>query len=260
MIEAMGGTMGVESVLGVGSKFHFDLALADHHATAAEPVRSPEFSHYSDSDDSIQGTVLYIEDNQANVQLIEEIMSRYPRVRLLVAMRGEPGLALARTQMPDWILLDLHLPDMHGEEVLRGLRNDPVTETIPVTILSADATSGQISNLKASGAREYLTKPVNVGQFMELLERTLRRGEPAPVSGRSEDRPVQHDRSDKEFSALPAELIEQMRIAVQEGQKGRLDELIADASNRHASSARALKELADNYDYDALTNLLVTRA
>jgi signal transduction histidine kinase/response regulator RpfG family c-di-GMP phosphodiesterase len=265
MIEAMGGTMGVESALGIGSKFHFELALADHDANRAEPVRSPEISACLDGGESVRGTVLYIEDNQANVQLIEEIMSRYPRVRLLVAMRGELGLALAHTQMPDWILLDLHLPDMHGEEVLRGLRNDPLAATIPVTILSADATSGQISNLKASGAREYLTKPVNVRQFMELLERTLWRGERAPVSAKSEDGPAQHESPvsalDKgAFSVLPAELIEQMRIAVQEGQKGRLDELIADALNRHAPSARALKELADNYDYDALNKLLTTRA
>jgi CheY-like chemotaxis protein len=200
------------------------------------------------------------------VRLIAEIMSRYAGVRLLQATRGDAGLELARVHTPDWILLDLHLADTTGAEVLRHLRNDPLTARIPVTILSADATPGQINELKASGARDYLTKPVNVRQLIELLEGTLRKGEPAALpeigavlASESKDAwaPVwRWGREAVTLAGLPDELVEGMRAAIQDGQKGRLDDLIAIVADRYPPCAAALRELADNYEYDALTNLL----
>src|SRR5581483_8120760 len=121
-----------------------------------------------------RATVLYIEDNAANLKLVEQIISRCPDVKLLSAMQGQLGLDLAELYKPDWILLDVHLPDMSGAEVLRRLRSNPHTQRIPVTILSADATAGQISRLLEAGARDYLTKPLDVRKLLNLLESTLR--------------------------------------------------------------------------------------
>lgn len=262
MIEAMGGTIGVASTRGVGSRFHFDLTLTGHAAESVTEENRTTGRPFPGRDPSLQGTVLYIEDNPSNVHLVAEILAYYPRVQLLEALCGEMGLALAHTHTPDWILLDLHLPDMTGEEVLRQLQSDPHTARIPVSILSADASPGQIRNLKAAGARDYMTKPADVRQIIELLEETLRRGEPAERE--STERPTREEpvppprraSKDVSLSGVPNQLLEEMRMAVQDGQKTRLDELIAAVGHSHSESAAALKELADRYEYDALTDLL----
>jgi CheY-like chemotaxis protein len=93
---------------------------------------------------------------------------------MLSAMQGTLGLELARQHLPELILLDLHLPDMKGEEVLTRLRSDPETASIPVAIISADATPGQVRRLIASGVTAYLTKPVDLQEFLALVDRTLR--------------------------------------------------------------------------------------
>jgi signal transduction histidine kinase/response regulator RpfG family c-di-GMP phosphodiesterase len=262
MIEAMGGAIGVESTVGVGSRFHFELSLVEY---AAEPKMNRDFQAgltALSQAASYLGTILYIEDNLSNIRLIQQILARYPGVRLLDAMQGKLGLELAKTHMPDWILLDLHLPDMGGEEVLRILRQDQRTQVIPVTILSADATPSQINRLKAAGAREYLTKPLDVRQLIALLEDTLRREQPAQrpdPSARTDEKPARSLRRDLEainLTGLPTGLREQLRIAVQNGEKDRLDELIATLANQDSQSAGALRDLADKYEYDALTRLL----
>jgi CheY-like chemotaxis protein len=117
-----------------------------------------------------RGTLLYIEDNVANLRLLERIVSRRPGLTLLSAMQGSRGLELARDHRPGAIILDLHLPDIPGSEVLAHLREDQRTRDIPVVILSADATAGQITRLLAQGARAYLTKPVDVGEILTLLD------------------------------------------------------------------------------------------
>ena len=172
LIEAMGGTIGVETALGFGSKFFIELALIEDPAEVLES--GPAAIALVDTETILRrGTVLYIEDNPSNLRLVERIFAHRPGVRLLSAMQGHLGLDLADLHTPDWILLDLHLPDISGEEVLRRLRANPRTQRIPVTILSADATAGQISRLLESGARDYLTKPLDVRKFIDLLERTI---------------------------------------------------------------------------------------
>ncbi|MGQ0549629.1 MAG: response regulator [Armatimonadota bacterium] len=118
--------------------------------------------------------VLYIEDNLSNLALVRRILVRRPEVRLIEAMQGRAGLDLIRERHPDLILLDLHLPDVHGSEVLRLVKEDPNTRGIPVVVISADATKSQIEQLIAAGARDYLTKPLDVKKLLLLLDETLK--------------------------------------------------------------------------------------
>ena len=117
--------------------------------------------------------LLYVEDNLANLALIRRILSGHPGIRILTAMQGGIGLRLAHEYHPDLILLDSHLPDMHGEDVLRRLQSDAASRSIPVIMLSADASPGQIQRLLSNGARNYLTKPLDVRKFLQIVEETL---------------------------------------------------------------------------------------
>jgi PAS domain S-box-containing protein len=176
LIEAMGGTVKAESEAGVGSAFTIELSLAEPPVDRFER----EWGGHEAPSGQVNPsrTILYIEDNVSNLRLIERIISDRPQVRLLSAMQASLGLELARDHLPDLILLDLHLPDMAGDEVLRRLRQDPTTRTIPVVMISADATHAQINRLLAAGADEYLTKPLDVKRFLEIVEAMLDR-EPA---------------------------------------------------------------------------------
>jgi CheY-like chemotaxis protein len=129
--------------------------------------------------------VLYIEDNLSNLQLVERVLSRRPGVRLISAMRPQLGLDLAAEHDPDLLLLDLHLPDMPGQEVLRRLRAEPRTAEVPVVVLSADARPALIKELLTQGARAFLTKPLDVKELLELLDAVAserERGRPAELA------------------------------------------------------------------------------
>jgi CheY-like chemotaxis protein len=114
--------------------------------------------------------LLYIEDNLSNLKLVEEVLAHRARVSLLPAVRGRLGLQLAREHPCDLILLDLDLPDLSGIEVLARLQTDAATSDVPVVVLGADATPGEIEHLLARGASEYLTKPLDVRRFLEVLD------------------------------------------------------------------------------------------
>ena len=117
--------------------------------------------------------MLCIEDNAANSRLIERILAQRNNINLLFAKDGGEGLTQAREQQPELILLDLNLPDMHGSEVLRRLRQDKRTEGLPVVVISADATGTQIEKLLSAGARNYLTKPIDVSRFLHTVDEIL---------------------------------------------------------------------------------------
>jgi CheY-like chemotaxis protein len=118
-------------------------------------------------------TVLYIEDNAANTQLLQAVLMHRPGLRLLTAAQGGAGIELARQHLPDLILLDVHLPDMKGPEMMARLSADAALRSIPVIVISADATAHQIERLLAIGAREYLTKPIDVDQLLRVVDRYL---------------------------------------------------------------------------------------
>ena len=123
--------------------------------------------------DTEKRKLLYIEDNLSNLTLIEEILEERPEIELLSAMQGQVGLDLARQHSPDLILLDLHLPDLPGWEVLSQLRLSEATSDIPVVVISADATPSQIKRLLKAGALSYLTKPLDVTEFFRVLDNTI---------------------------------------------------------------------------------------
>jgi len=118
-------------------------------------------------------TLLYVEDNLANLSLVEQILEARPEWRLVPALQGRLGVDLAREHLPDVVLLDLHLPDIPGDEVLRQLRADPRTADIPVVVISADATPNAVERLRAAGATAYLTKPLRVHRFVRTIEAAL---------------------------------------------------------------------------------------
>jgi CheY-like chemotaxis protein len=123
---------------------------------------------------------LHIEDNRANLDLMADLFAYRPEFQLLPAMQGGIGLELARQHHPDLILLDVHLPDMEGDEVLRQVRSDLGLCATPVIVISADATPRQIERLRAAGAWDYLTKPIDVPRLLALLDRFLHEREVRP--------------------------------------------------------------------------------
>ncbi|HVS43252.1 MAG TPA: PAS domain S-box protein [Candidatus Dormibacteraeota bacterium] len=166
LMTAMGGAIGVDNIVD-GARFWIDLVPAEDVATAerreAIPVVPAAHPPLSSS------TVLYVEDNVANLRLVESILERRPRVTLLPVMQGQLAIELAVQHRPDLILLDLHLPDIDGYEVLHRLQADQRTAPIPVVVISADASRRQIGRVLEAGAQAYLTKPLDVQEFLTVV-------------------------------------------------------------------------------------------
>jgi PAS domain S-box-containing protein len=172
LMEAIGGSLGVESEPGVGSTFWMELPLATTSTNFTDVETDIVTTPGSAAPRS--ATVLYVEDNVGNVRLLERLMVHRPNVRLVTSLQGGLGFELARQHRPDLILLDVHMPDRSGYEVLEQLRADPRTASIPVVMLSADASHEQIQRFRDAGARDYLTKPLDLQNFLAQLDGYLR--------------------------------------------------------------------------------------
>ena len=169
LMHAMQGTVGVTSELGKGSTFWIELPAAES-PLAKVAFQKKEGSQREQRSGSERRKILYIEDNLSNLLLIEQMFAEQPDIELISAMQGQLGIDLARQHAPDLILLDLHLPDIPGWEVLELLQRSEATRDIPVIVISADATQRQIDRLMETGARGYLTKPLDVTQFYRAID------------------------------------------------------------------------------------------
>jgi PAS domain S-box-containing protein len=170
LVELMGGLIGVESTVGLGSVFWFELnstaeprlEVGTAESAEAPPAPIQRCMHLR--------TLLYVEDNPANLKLIEQLIARRADIRLLTARDGILGIQLARAHRPDVILMDINLPGISGIEALKMLRDDPATAHMPVIALSANAMPRDIEKGLQAGFFRYLTKPIKVNEFMDTLE------------------------------------------------------------------------------------------
>lgn len=171
LVEAMGGMITVESIEGHGSTFGIEFPLAKNPTSQLIDINNEEDSLFDRS--SVSHTVVYIEDNESNLRLVENIIARRPTINFISTMEGLMGLELVQEYQPDLVLLDLHLSDIAGEELLLTFKADPQTAHIPVIIISADSIQTHIDHIMACGADEYLTKPLNVKHFLKVIDEHL---------------------------------------------------------------------------------------
>jgi PAS domain S-box-containing protein len=173
LVELMGGAIGAESTVGEGSVFWIELALTGAPQLASADAEAAALARPQASDGTPVRTLRYVEDNPANLELVEQLIARRSDLRLLSAADGGVGVEYARAYLPDVILMDINLPGISGIEALRVLRADPATAHIPIIALSANAVPRDISKALEAGFFNYLTKPIKVGPFMEALDVAL---------------------------------------------------------------------------------------
>ena len=179
LVELMGGTLGVESVVDVGSVFWVEFEATSAPQLLYDGENKPSLEQWQPDTTVIcmkQRTMLYVEDNPANLALVEQLIARRNELKLLTATDGDQGVALARTFVPDLILMDINLPGISGFQALAMLRDDPVTRHIPVLALSANAIPREIQKGIEAGFFKYLTKPIKVAEFMDALDLALELG------------------------------------------------------------------------------------
>jgi len=173
LLEMMGGSIGVENNPDRGATFWMELPLVQDPVTELQTAMPVAATPVRPAQQQRQRIVLYVEDNLSNITLIEHIIVHRPHVKLVAAMQGRLGLDLAREHRPDLILLDLHLPDISGEDVLYALRQEPALQNTPIIVISADATRGRIERLQSMGVLDYLPKPLDIKRFLQLLDTCL---------------------------------------------------------------------------------------
>jgi CheY-like chemotaxis protein len=188
LVELMGGRIGVESVVGIGSVFWIEIHLSEPSRSfiggdvRLKPVHEVVEAAIQAAVQKLQGqphpevalhSVLYVEDNPANMMLIEQILERRSGIRLFKAGDGTSGIALARIHVPEVILMDINLPGISGIQALHILRADPLTAHIPVIAISANAMPRDIERWLDAGFMGYITKPIKVPEFMEALDQAF---------------------------------------------------------------------------------------
>jgi CheY-like chemotaxis protein len=186
LVELMGGVIGADSAVGVGSVFWIELNRTSAPQLAVPEAERAALVRPRVPDGTPLRTLLYVEDNPANLELVEQLIARRPDLRLLSAADGNLGIEFARVYLPAVILMDINLPGISGIEAMNILRADPSTAHIPIIALSANAVPRDIEEGLEAGFFDYLTKPIKVGQFMDALDVALKFSQTA--SGRAAEK------------------------------------------------------------------------
>jgi CheY-like chemotaxis protein len=175
LVELMGGQIGVESAVGAGTVFWVEFAASVPPVLALDNIDEESLGRRQEASPEAgdQPTMLYVEDNPANLALVEQLIARRGDLKLLTAIDAHLGIELARTYLPDVILMDINLPGISGYGALKLLRDDPTTAHIPVLALSANAMPRDIEKGLEAGFFRYLTKPIRVHEFMNALDVAL---------------------------------------------------------------------------------------
>ncbi|MDH5573124.1 MAG: ATP-binding protein, partial [Gammaproteobacteria bacterium] len=177
IVELMGGTVDVESTVNVGSTFWIELpgeSLPEYKEDTIKRENDFDKAASPTGIHSNQHTVLYIEDNPANLKLVAQILGRHPHIHLLSAHTPELGIELARMHQPELILLDINMPIMDGYQVMEIFKADEYLKTIPVVAITANAMPRDIERGKAAGFTDYLTKPLNVTRFHTMIDELIK--------------------------------------------------------------------------------------
>lgn len=172
LVELMGGSIGVESTVNEGSIFWVELKLTEEKQHNVHEMDQTAKAIVRDKPHALH-TLLYVEDNPANLMLVEDLIERRPDIRLLTARDGNQGIEVARTSLPDVILMDINLPGISGIQALRVLSEDQKTAHIPIMALSANAIPRDIEKGLEAGFFRYLTKPIKVNEFMDAIDVAL---------------------------------------------------------------------------------------
>jgi PAS domain S-box-containing protein len=248
LVKSMGGAIGVESTVGAGSVFWFELTAAAAPQFTVEDGGLKASEGLQVNSNAKVHTVLYIEDNPANLKLVEQIFARRADMRLLTAVTGNDGIELARINLPEVILMDINLPDISGFEALRILRKDAATAYIPVIAISANAIVKDINKGLQTGFFQYITKPIKVNELLDTLDLTLK---------------SQRNKGDKlkgkDLAVFPDALIGLLYEATLEADMDRILELLLKAETYDCFIANELRTLASGFEYHRLLELLTAK-